>query len=279
MRKPLHYHPEKQKKLNSEWRSRNKFIHHREDHKQTGTIKKLLKIILLISAICLGIYYFFISDIFIIENIKTEINGQASNNPEILRILNKYKYKNIFLVKSEDIKQEVKNINKNSAFLDIQKELPNTIKIVIQEYKDMLNVSLNIDNIEKKIVLNQNGAISQENFHEEDLPLLFMKSTKHTSDEEFYLSKEEIDYILGAKKYFEEKFNILIDYINYYQLEHEIHLITEKEFEVWLDMEQPYLTQLYALKVALSELDIFSTPLLYIDLRIVNGEKVIFKKK
>ena len=67
----------------------------------------------------------------------------------------------------------------------------------------------------------------------------------------------------------------------YYVRERELHLQTEKNFMVMLDMEKPFMPQLDKLKKALPKLNIYNTPPEYIDLRIsgTDTEKVIFKRK
>ncbi len=63
--------------------------------------------------------------------------------------------------------------------------------------------------------------------------------------------------------------------------EREVHLRTEKNFIVWIDMEKDLNIQLDKLKKVLGKLNIYNTPLEYIDLRIsgTDNEKVIFKRR
>lgn len=240
----------------------------------------MLKYILIFILISFLTYFFLLSSRFEIKNISIELNDKNIKNENLMKKIEKFKGKNIFLVNESNIEKELINAEEDRiAFIKIEKELPNEIKVIMQEYKDSANISIKIkDGVEKKFVLNQNGKISKENIHIKELPLIIMKSNTQTEISNFSLKKDELAYIIEAKKYFEEKFNIATKIINYYQIEHEVHLITEKGFEVWLDIDQPYLTQLHALKISLSKLDIYNTKLKYIDLRVTNGQKVIFKK-
>lgn len=67
----------------------------------------------------------------------------------------------------------------------------------------------------------------------------------------------------------------------YHVREREIHLQTEKNFMVWLDMEKELNPQMEKLKKALPKINIYNTPLEYIDLRIsgTDNEKVIYKPR
>lgn len=95
------------------------------------------------------------------------------------------------------------------------------------------------------------------------------------------LTPENLAYILNSSKTFEEKFGMKIVEMDFLKQARELHLKTEKGFELWLDTQIPFEKQFFKLKKAMSALDIYGQPLLYIDLRISgsNGEKVIFKRK
>ena len=67
----------------------------------------------------------------------------------------------------------------------------------------------------------------------------------------------------------------------YLFIEREVHLRTEKYFEIWIDMTKELNLQMEKLKKVLGKIDIYSTPLEYIDLRIsgTDNEKVIYKPR
>ncbi len=251
-----------------------------EGTKKIKKIHNFIRNFFILALICTTIYYFFFSDKFLIENINIEIEGEKSIQEEdILDVLDKFKYKNIFLVDKNAMIKDLEPFLINIAFFDIRRSIPNKLIIKIVEYKEIANLSIELDGIEKKFIMNQNAQVSRENLAEENLPTIYLKSSKQTAENVFTMTKEELQYIINAKSYFEEKFSIIVRYIDYYQIEREIHLMTEKEFSVWLDIDQPYLTQIHALKVAASKLDIFTTPLEYIDLRVSNGQKIIYRRK
>jgi cell division septal protein FtsQ len=247
------------------------------DHKKKyRNIKRFLELFISIISIVFILYFFFYSDFFKVNEIRVNDNGREEFDMKILNTLLSYKGKNIFFIDDQDIKNKLKSYISESAYYDIRKILPDTIKITILPYKDAINLIFKIDKVEKKYVINENGVISKENLNLADLPIVILMDATDTLNVAF--KKQEISYMVSAKNYFEEKFNIMLTKMEYYQIEHELHLVTEKGFRVWLDIDQPYLTQIHALKIALSKLDIFSTPLLYIDLRVSNGQKIIFKE-
>ena len=92
---------------------------------------------------------------------------------------------------------------------------------------------------------------------------------------------ENLQQILDTKTSFEGKFNLQIKSVNYLKRARELHFLTELDFYVWLDMTQDLELQMSKMKKALTKLNIYESPILYIDLRISghDGEKVIYKLK
>lgn len=95
------------------------------------------------------------------------------------------------------------------------------------------------------------------------------------------ISSSNLTYMLNAASSFEERFGMKITEMQLLPQAREFHFKTEKNFEIWLDIQIPFEKQFLKLKKAMATLDIYKTPLFYIDLRVsgANGEKVIFKRK
>jgi hypothetical protein len=95
------------------------------------------------------------------------------------------------------------------------------------------------------------------------------------------ISADNLNYILHATSYFEEKFGMKIRETDFIIKARELHLKTEKNFTIWLDTQIPFERQFLKLKKAMTTIDIYKVALEYIDLRIAgtSGEKVIFKRK
>ena len=68
--------------------------------------------------------------------------------------------------------------------------------------------------------------------------------------------------------------------IEYKPTAREIHLLTERNFFIWLDIQISYEEQFKKMKKSLVKLDIYTEDLEYIDLRIAgsNGDKIIYKR-
>jgi hypothetical protein len=90
-----------------------------------------------------------------------------------------------------------------------------------------------------------------------------------------------LTYIINAINLYQQEFSMKVINAEYYVTEREVHLQTEKNFMVWLDMQKDLNEQLDKLKKVLNKLDIYHTALEYIDLRIdgVDNQKVIYKPR
>ena len=90
-----------------------------------------------------------------------------------------------------------------------------------------------------------------------------------------------VDGMSGYKKILEDKFGMRVVEVIYKKVPREIHLLTERDFYIWIDMQNPADEQLKKLKKALVKLDIYTENLEYIDLRIAggNGDKIIYKRR
>jgi hypothetical protein len=115
---------------------------------------------------------------------------------------------------------------------------------------------------------------STEESSEEPAP-----STHPSEINQEILPKETLTTLLETVTSFEGKFNMQILEIRYLKRARELHLYTERLFSVWIDLGQDVNLQLEKLKKSLTEINIYTLPLEYIDLRISgqNGEKVIYK--
>ncbi len=130
--------------------------------------------------------------------------------------------------------------------------------------------------------MNELGYISGFESENSELPLILMDSIGTDVKLELntqLIPQEELQVLLQIAEDFEGKFNMKVLETRYLKCAREVHLLTERNFSVWVDLTQPIENQLSKLKKALTEINIYEDPLLYIDLRISgqSGEKVIYK--
>ncbi len=249
--------------------------------------KLLISIVLIISTIG-ATYILFFSEIFIIYDFtiydeETEITSNLFLNNLISKaLLNQ----NLILYNEKNLSKLIIQSDPRYKIADIKKIYPHSIEINLEKYPVIANLVENIQDpdglrIEKKFGININGMLITENDEDPNLPYIRLESNKPLKLNEFPINKEKLDYIIKLVNLFEEKFGLKVIEIKYLKVAKEVHLKTERDFDVWFDMSKDMLIQVDKLKRALPKLDIYNLPIQYIDLRITsaNAEKVIYKLK
>ena len=247
----------------------------------------LLKVLGVALAIALMIYAAFFTRLLEIQ--KIDIEGSAETLDEQSAIndyLKDHLGKNMLMfnsIKHEDILiQDYPHLKE----LRITRIPLHTIRATLETYEHVTNVEIRHDNGDiSYYVVNELGYIASIGTLEESLPTLVMDVTG-TDLESFAVNEELIpqttlEDLLSAGSNFEGKFNMQVLEMHYLKRARELHLLTERNFFVWIDLEQDINLQLAKLKKAMASLNIYEENLEYIDLRISgqNGEKVIYKTR
>lgn len=279
--RPL-YSP-KVRKTRRRIKKRSKFLSGPKEIKLfSPRFKKNIILLLIVAGIIYLTYFLFFSGYFTIKKIEIETEEQDYFTAEDIKPhLKKIYGNNILTFKPLPIKENLKNNFPEIDQINIKKTLPDKIHIEILTSEIVANIINKMQNTQKKFEVNKNGILVIADLENLNLPYIVI-----TSETEFQLrtqiiEPEKLDYIIKATKSFTEKFNLKVFDVQYYPIEREIHLRTEKHFVVWLDTEQSIEKQLNKLKRGLQEIDIYHTPLQYIDLRISGGERdqIIYKEK
>lgn len=249
--------------------------------------KRILAALLALGITAFGVYAIFFSDYFLIEQYKVQEEGTViESNDTINEILDSELGKNMVLLDetalSSQIQAALPEINK----IKIKKIFPATLRVEFEKYPTAANIVNIVGGIQRKFLVDSQGLLTEENAENPNLPYIKVETKDPMAVRSTFLpdskrASERLTYIIRAINLFEEKFGMKILYAQYKIREREVHLYTEKYFFVMLDIEKDLNAQLEKLKKALAKLDIYSVPLLYIDLRIsgTDVEKVIFKRK
>lgn len=184
-----------------------------------------------------------------------------------------------------------------------------TVTVKLETYTKTANIEVRFeDGTIQYYTVNELGYIASLGQEENELPTIVMDVTsvdlelpteteEEPSDEgiteevptvpempswainEELVEKDILESLLQTTLDFEGKFDMQVKEIHYLKQARELHLYTERDFYVWIDLTEDTTLQLTKLKKTLSVLNIYEAPLDYIDLRISgqNGEKVIYK--
>lgn len=248
-----------------------------------GKISNLLKRILYLGIAIFLTYllffspYFLVSEIYIsdknIDNIALGEELKEAAKSEI--------GKNIIFVDTKELNANILDHFPQLENLEISKDYPNALKISFSEFPMVANVNNEAPNLKKSYIINSVGYAVKEDLKSTALPTITIKSAEPLNTANPVIEAKKLNYILNAITYFEEKFGMKVKEMLYKPAAREVHIITEKDFAIWLNIENPAEDQLKKLKKALVKLNIFNDPLLYIDLRIAggNGDKIIYKRR
>ncbi|MBI4994364.1 hypothetical protein HZC21_01815 [Candidatus Peregrinibacteria bacterium] len=263
-------------------RRHTKNIWSRLNSPEVRQVRSLAFFILIGGILIAAFYIIFFSSFFTITKVAIEKSGSAVPETSIISFLERLKGKNILFIKTDSLTKEIEQTFKNEILLvKFKKSYPRTIVAEVQEYPAVINLKIIASDKTQKFVLNQIGYCILENTELKNLPVLIWQTDKSFSGKSIMIKQEKLALIADAFKRFTEIFGIKIIYGEWKKVQRELHLKTEKNFDVWFDLTSDVPAQILKLKKALPKLDIFNTPLEYIDLRIAGGdsEKVIYKRK
>lgn len=249
--------------------------------------KKILAAILSISIFGFCVYALYFSNYFLLEKFSVEEEGTIiDTNETINATLQKRMGQNLITFNEQQVEQEIMQNQPEIKNIQIKKIFPHSLTLSFEKYPTVANLIDTVGGIEKKFLIDSQGLLTEENSENPNLPYIKIETkealqVRNTLLSDAKRSAERLNYILRTISLYEEKFGMKILNATFLPRERELHLYTEKYFYVIIDMEKDLKGQIDKLKKALSKLDIYNTPLQYIDLRISGNdvEKVIFKRK
>jgi len=254
--------------------------------KPSPLLKKLKKIFTL--ATVTGIFIIFLYTIFFagyFSVTKIEVVNKTFDNEtlseELKTNLANSIGKNIIFTKTDELENQIIKSFPELERISVKKDYPHTLSIEFFQYELLANILSESNTIKKSYIVNSIGYAIKEDFENPSLPYIRIKSDEPVNTEKPVIEGQKLKYILDAISYFQDKFGMKIKEVEYKPLARELHLLTEKDFYIWLDIQIPSEAQFKKLKKALVKLDIYTENLDYIDLRIAgsNGDKIIYKRK
>jgi len=250
-----------------------------------STSKKTKKIIrpLILIGIGLIIYFagnfLFISDSFKITKIEynKDTVSVEDENP-ILNYLENFEGENMFLTDTDTEELYLQETYPEYKTIEIKKSFPHTLTLELELYEIAANLITETEGITRKFIISENGIATQADTEDPSLPYIYIETGSIIMVGRIAIEKEVLDFIMEAITDFENKFGMRILDVTYYETAREVHLHTERYFDVWLDTQLSVDEQFNKLKQALPKLNIYEDDLRYIDLRISgqSGDKVIY---
>ncbi len=246
-------------------------------------IGKSLSLAFFLAIFILLFYWLFFSGFFKISEIEI-VNETFENEILTERIhenLENLMDKNIFFVKTEKVENQILDSFPELEEIKAKTKYPSTLTITFQQYDLVANVINQSSVIKKSYIINSIGYIVREDFENPSLPYIVIKSDEPINTETQAIEAKRLNYILESIEYFQDKFGMRVIEVEYKPIPREVHILTERDFKIWLDIQHSYESQLRKLKKAVIKLDIHRENLEYIDLRIAggSGDRIIYKRR
>jgi hypothetical protein len=247
--------------------------------KSGGFLGKFLFLVFL----CGIIYLVFVSEFFLVQSIKTdgEINDGGVLSSNIVQSLSDVREKNLLFLNTNNLQKRLSEMFPDLEKIVVYKSFPKTIKVGFSRFPDTANIIYESASVRSSFVINTIGMVVKSDSEKPNLPFIRLQRDEPVNVEEILIEKSKLDYILESKKFFEDKFGMSVKEVVYKPHAREVHLLTERDFLIWLDIQKDFESQFKKLKKAASNLNIYTEDLEYIDLRIAGsvGDRIIYKRR
>lgn len=182
--------------------------------------------------------------------------------------------KNIFSIDKNLIAEAVKTVQPDIARVEVRKKYPREISVEIFKFPIVAVLKTNSESI----FLNANGFRVVGDVPDRDTLQLTVGEDFDFEDPTVrVIEPMHLEFAREAVFYFESLTDLKILNTKYFPISREIHLKTEKNFDVWLDFASDFRTQIDKLVAAADLLKIGERKYEYIDLR-VRG-KIFYKER
>ena len=249
---------------------------------RTTKIKKFFNLLIITTLIIFGIYLIFISSYFKVKDITFSDKSFTNQTlaEEIASTIDIAINKNIIFVETSELELKIRSLFPELESVKVIKDYPSILTVEFLEHPLVANIINESTTIRKNYIINSIGFAIKEDLESPELPYIKIESDEPINSEVAVIEKSKLDYILESKNYFEDKFGMKIIRIEYKATAREVHLLTERNFFIWLDIQVSFEDQFKKLKKSLVKPDIYTEALEYIDLRIAgsNGDKIIYKR-
>lgn len=242
-----------------------------------------IKKIFLLGGVIFFLYFLLFSSFFELKKFQFGEDAAVATSllPKIETKLETYKGQHLTKINTSEIEKLLTEEFPEIFEPQVSKKYPSTIKIDFGKQPLKANIINETPNIKKTYIANNAGQAVKEDFESPNLPYITIISEEPLNPKKPLLEASQLDYILKSMEDFQTRFGMKITATRFKPIARELHLLTEKNFYIWLDIQQPYDIQFKKLKKSLPKLDIYNIPLEYIDLRIAGnaGDKIIYKPK
>lgn len=225
-------------------------------------------------------YLVFFSGFFTVSSVSVQRDALTTSVPLIQSALSDVVGRNLLLVGSSALEERLYRTFPEVKAFEVEKLLPRTIKVTITEYpvvaklREQTTGTVWLLNEIGQVVKKETSAalplIEYRNAYQfpfSDVERQFTALT-HLQDGTIALAARDVRFILEAREHLRNKFSIGAKEMPLYPLERELHVHTDRGWQVWLDMDQDVAGQLDRLAITAGQFNAASSRLAYADLRV-----------
>ena len=208
--------------------------------------------------------------LFKIKNIEIIKQDNITNMQIAYKAVDKYRWNTILSIEKKDILINLQKYQHNIANIKTNIILPNTLKIIIDSYNWIFNVTINW----KTFLITENWTLIPS-IYSKELKELIIKNNFDKNKFLDYKKSLDTEYITKISKIItlleENIIDIKIKELTYYVTERELHIETEKNTTIIFDLNWEYNEQIEKIAIFNKDyININKTAIIYIDLRIKN---------
>lgn len=227
-------------------------------------------------------YFAFFSGNFTLRDIivVNESQHKTLEDAKIMNQLLEYKGQNLFLLSGNTLAQMLLNKNPRLASVEIEKVYPQSVKVIISEYK-IIAIIKELNSGTEQLV-NQAGLIvpTVPLKDPEKLLKLEVSLTEPKKVGELAIPRTDLALIENLQQKLLDTFaGLTIAKVRYYPLLNEIHVLTDPGFELWFDLKRKLENSLQDLYLIMDQGHLSDKKFSYIDLRIPAKAFVCMQEK
>lgn len=232
---------------------------------------KAIHIYIFLFAITITVFFAILFwPVFEIQNINIIKKDDITNIDISYKSVDDIRWKNIFGIDKEKIKENIKNYQQNIKDINIQVVWKNNLKIELESYKWVFDVSL----WWKNYLVCENWSLVPKRQNDEIIDIKIENPVNKVNFVDYKIIFEE-KYISKITKIIndleENILNVTINGIIYYETERELHIDTKNNIKLIFDLEKEVEEQIK--KLSIFDKDYKKLNLwwiVYVDLRILN---------
>jgi cell division septal protein FtsQ len=194
---------------------------------------------------------------------------------QIEKSLEEFYGENILFLPHKNIREKLSTDFPEFRDVSIYENWPSEIELKVEISPPRFNL-LNTESANFSVI-SEDGVILQEE-PDEDLPVLkIFQYEKPIQIRQQFLSKEDLDKIEQAENILEGEIKLPLHASHVYWTARELHLISQTDMEIWIDLSQDIKPQMRKLELSAAEIGLYTNRFEHIDLRI--PKQIFWKRK